>query len=242
MNEEFIIGMRAAGKLAAQTLQHVKNIAVSGVTTDLLNKAAHEFIVAHGGIPAPLNYKGFPKSICTSVNEIVCHGIPNDRKLIDGDHINIDVTVILNGYHGDTSISMVVGQPDSPLVEAARKATMAGISVIRPGATVGDIGFASNKSASRSGFHVCPDIGGHGIGLIFHDKPFVPAVGKKGRGEILVPGMCITVEPLLFERYAVLESELIPNSQILVHTAGGTISAQFEHTVLITDVGYEILT
>lgn len=241
-NNEFVSGMRAAGKLAAETLAFLKPIAVAGVTTNQLDAEAYNFIVSRGATPAPLNYKGFPKSICTSVNDIICHGIPNDIPLTDGDCINIDVTVLLNGYHGDTSVSLVVGKPDSPLVEAARKATMAGIKAIRPGGTIGDIGFAINKSVTRSGFHVVEEIGGHGIGTVFHDAPFVYSYGKKGRGEILKPWTCITIEPLVIERRESLESVKIENSEIQLHRANGSLSAQFEHTVLITDTGYEILT
>lgn len=238
----FVEGMRASGKLASMTLLHLRNMVKPGVTTNELDKAAYDFILAHGATPAPLGYKGYPKSICTSVNETVCHGLPDDVPLKEGDHINVDVTVLLNGYHGDTSFSMVVGMPDSPLVEAARKATMAGINAITPGCTTGDIGFASNKAATRSGFYATPDIGGHGIGLVFHDKPFIPATGKKGRGEILKPGTCITVEPLILSRQEFIESGKIQDSEVLIHTANGAISAQFEHTVLITETGYEILT
>lgn len=239
---EFADGMRAAGKLAASTLLHLRSLVKAGVTTLELDKAAHDYIIASGGIPAPLNYKGFPNSICTSVNETVCHGVPNDRPLENGDYINVDVTVILNGYHGDTSFSCRVGMGDDDLIIAARKATEAGIKAIKPGATLGDIGFAINKSATRSGFFATPDIGGHGIGKIFHDTPFVPSYGKKGRGELLVPGTCITVEPLIFQRQENLGIRGISGSQIEEYTANGSMSAQFEHTVLITDEGYEILT
>ena len=239
---EFIDGMRAAGKLAALTLLHLRPLVVAGITTLELDKAAHDFIIAHGAKPAPLNYKGFPNSICTSVNEIVCHGVPNDRPLQDGDYINVDVTVLLNGYHGDTSFSMRVGMEDDDLINTARKCTEAGIKAIKPGATLGDIGFAINKMATRNGFFATPEIGGHGIGKIFHDSPFVPSYGKKGRGELLVPGTCITVEPLIFQRQENLESGEIPNSQIEEYRANGSMSAQFEHTVLITEDGYEILT
>ena len=239
---EFADGMRAAGKLAALTLLHLRPMVKAGITTLELDKAAHDFIIASGAKPAPLGYKGFPNSICTSVNEIVCHGVPNDRPLQDGDYINVDVTVLLNDYHGDTSFSCRVGMDDDALISAARNATMAGIKAIKPGATLGDIGFAINKSATRSGFHATPYIGGHGIGKIFHDKPFVPSHGKKGRDEKLVVGTCITIEPLLFQRPENIESIEIPNSQIEEYKANGSMSAQFEHTVLITEDGYEILT
>ena len=239
---EFVDGMRAAGKLAASTLLHLRPMVVAGATTNELDKAAYDFILAHGATPSPLGYKGYPKSICTSVNEVVCHGLPDDVPLKEGDHINVDVTVTLNGYFGDTSFSMVVGQPDSALVEAARQARDAGIKAIKPGATLGDIGFAINKSATRSGLFATPDIGGHSIGQFFHGPTFVPSHGKRGRGELLVPGTCITIEPLLLSRQGDIESIEIPNSDICVYKAGGAISAQFEHTVLITEDGYEILT
>lgn len=237
-----IEGMRAAGKLAAATLLYVKGFAMAGTTTKQLDKIAYDFIISHNAIPAPLNYKGFPNSICTSVNEIVCHGVPNDRPLQDGDRINIDVTVILNEYHGDTAISMIVGMPDDALVIAARKATEAGIKAIGPNATLGDIGFAIGKSATRSGFFATPEIGGHGIGKIFHDKPFVSSVGKKGRGQRLVVGSCITIEPLLLNRPEYIESIPIAGSTIEQYRAYGAMSAQFEHTILITEDGCEVLT
>jgi methionyl aminopeptidase len=242
MSSDLVNGMRAAGKLAALTLLHLRNMVQPGITTNQLDQAASKFITDNGGIPAPLGYKGYPKSICTSVNEVVCHGIPDDIPLKEGDHINVDVTVILNGYHGDTSFSMVVGMEDNDLIIAARKATEAGIKAIKPGATLGDIGFAINKSATRSGFFATPEIGGHGINTIFHDSPFVPSYGKKGRGERLVPGMCITVEPLILQRQENISSFEIPNSEIYTHQANGSLSAQFEHTVLITEDGCEVLT
>ncbi len=235
-------GMRQAGKLAALTLLHLRNLVKPGITTNDLDVAARNYIILNGGIPAPLNYKGFPKSICTSVNDIVCHGVPDDRPLQLGDYLNIDVTVIVNGYHGDTSWSMRVGMEDDALIEAARKATMAGIKAITPGATLGDIGFAINKAATRAGFYATPEIGGHGINTIFHDVPFVSSQGKKGRGEKLIPGTCITIEPLVLSIPVEIQSIEIPNSQILIHRAHGAMSAQFEHTVLITKDGHEVLT
>lgn len=239
---DFVSGMRAAGKLAAQTLAHLRPMVKAGITTNALDVAAYDFILAHGATPAPLGYKGYPKSICTSVNDTVCHGLPNDIPLKDGDYINVDVTVLLNGYHGDTSFSCRVGMEDDELIIAARKATEAGIKAIRPGATLGDIGFAINKASTRAGFHATPYIGGHGIGKIFHDKPFVPSYGKKGRDEVLIPGTCITVEPLLFQRSEELGIRAIDGSEIEEYTANGSMSAQFEHTILITDTGYEVLT
>ncbi len=224
------------------TLLHLRPLVVAGTTTNQLDKAAYDFIVAHGAKPAPLGYKNFPNSICTSVNEIVCHGVPNDIPLKDGDYINVDVTVVLNGFHGDTSFSMRVGMDDDDLIITARKCTEAGIKAIKPGATLGDIGFAINKMATRCGFFATPEIGGHGIGTVFHDAPFVPSHGKKGRGEVLKPGTCITIEPLVLSKQGEIESIEIPNSEVLMHRAGGAMSAQFEHTVLITEDGYEVLT
>ena len=235
-------GMRVAGKLAAATLLHLRSLVKPGITTNDLDAAARNYIILNGGIPAPLNYKGYPKSICTSVNETVCHGLPDDRPLQLGDYLNIDVTVIVNGYHGDTSWSMRVGMEDDDLIKAARKATEAGIKALVPGVTLGDIGFAINKAATRAGFYASPEIGGHGINTIFHDKPFVASQGKKGRGEILTPGMCITIEPLILQRAEEIESINIKDSQILIHRANGSMSAQFEHTVLITKDGHEVLT
>lgn len=246
LNPDEIQKMRAVGKLAARTLEHVGRFVRSGVKTQELDKIAADFAASHGATSAPLGYKGFPNSICTSVNELVCHGVPDMTVLKDGDIINLDITCLKEGFHGDTSATFLVGNVSNEhkdLVEVARLARDKGIEVIKAGATTGDIGFAIDKFVTRRGYTCVKEIGGHGIGKIFHDEPFVPSYGKRGRGDILVPGHCITVEPMVNAGTPEIVEFDIPNSEIKYYeTADGLWSAQFEHTVLITETGYEILT
>jgi methionyl aminopeptidase len=243
MNSNFGDKMRAAGKLAAKTLNFAVANAKAGISTSELDKLVNDFIFANGAIPAPLNYKGYPKSTCISVNAVICHGVPDEYVLNNGDAINIDVTVILDGHYGDTSMSLIVGGKDSEMIEVAREARDKAIQILRPGLHTGDIGFFINKLVTRRGYEVVDHIGGHGIGTGFHLSPYIPSVGKKGRGEILQPWTCITVEPLVKRSGVKTHDELIPNSEITeIITLDGSAGAQFEHTVLITDVGYEILT
>lgn len=241
-----ITKMRAAGKLAARTLEHAGRFVKAGITTNEIDKIVHDFTLSHGAIPAPLNYHGFPKSVCTSVNDCICHGVPDETILKDGDIINVDVTCILDGFFGDTSRTFFVGDVSDvarDITDCAEKAMWKGIEEVRPFATTGDIGFAINKFVTKRGYHVVREIGGHGIGKTFHDDPFVPSHGKKGRGPKLQPWTCITVEPMINETAAALEEFGIPNSEIKYYLTGDrTLSAQFEHTVLITDRGYEIMT
>ncbi len=238
--------MERVCKLAAQTLYHTAKYAKAGVTTDELDKIAHDYTLSNGARPAPLGYHGYPKSICTSVNEVICHGVPDRTVLKDGDIINIDITCFKDGFHGDTSATFFVGEVSENakrITEAAKNAMMEGINAITGNGTTGDIGFAINKFATKSGYHVVREIGGHGIGRGFHEDPFVPSFGKKGRGEILRPGGTITVEPMLNETSAPLIEHAIDNSTIQWYTtADKTLSAQFEHTVLITTDGPVILT
>jgi methionyl aminopeptidase len=238
--------MRAAGRLAARTLEHAGKYVRAGITTDEINKIVHDFTLSHGAVPAPLNYHGFPKSLCTSVNACICHGVPDKTVLKDGDIVNVDITCILDGYFGDTSRTFFVGEVSErakEITDAAEKAMWKGIEEVRPFTTTGDIGFAINKYVTKRGFHVVREIGGHGIGKIFHDDPFVPSHGKKGRGPKLQPWCCITVEPMINETDAPIEEFDIPGSEIKYYLTGDrTLSAQFEHTVLITDTGYEIMT
>ncbi len=244
--QNFVRGMEKAGKCAAETLQYLGRLVKAGVSTNDLNQHGAEFIKSKGALAAPLDYHGFPKSICTSVNEVVCHGVPNDYVLKNGDIINVDVTTIVDGYFGDTSATFFVGEVNEAakqITEAAREAMNKGIEAIEPGARTGDIGFAVNKFATRLGYWPVRDIGGHGIGTKFHTDPFVPSYGKKGKGEILPLWKCITVEPMLNETNAEIIEHKIPGSTIMWYTtADKTLSAQFEHTVLITDSGYEIMT
>lgn len=238
--------MKEACQIAARTLTHVEKFIKAGISTNEINQIAHDFILSHGAIPAPLNYHGFPKSICTSINHVICHGVPDDQILQEGDVINVDVTAIKNGFHGDTSRSFFVGQVSDKakaITQAAYEAMMKGIELLKEGTTTGDIGFAIEKFTTRKGYYVVRELGGHGIGRKFHEEPFVPSFGKKGKGFKLREGMTITVEPMINETSAeVLELD-IPNSDIKVYeTSDKTLSAQFEHTVLVTKTGYEILT
>lgn len=241
-----IKGMQKAGRLAAEVLNYVGAKVAVGVVTEDLDKIAEDYIRTRGATPSPLNYNGFPKSICTSVNEVICHGVPDKTVLKEGDIINVDVTVTLNGFFGDTSRTFFVGKVTDrakTLTEVARSAMNIGIDQVAPGNTVGDIGFEVNKYVTRKGFYVVRDIGGHGIGTRFHEDPFVPSYGDKGKGTKLKPWKCITVEPMVNETNANMKEHSIPGSSILWYTtADRCLSAQFEHTVLITDTGHEILT
>lgn len=238
--------MIKVGKLAARTLEHTGKFVKAGITTDELDKIAADFAASHGAKSAPLGYNGYPKSICTSVNHVICHGVPGKEVLKEGDIINVDITCLLDGFHGDTSYTFFVGEVSErakKVTEIAKKAMEKGIEAITPFGTTGDIGFAINKFTTKSGFYVVEEIGGHGIGRIFHEDPFVPSFGKKGRGDRLLPGGCITVEPMVNETAADMITHSIPNSSIQWYTtADKTLSAQFEHTVLITEKGPEILT
>lgn len=241
-------GMRKAGKLAAQTLDFIAPHVKVGVTTDELNQLCHQFIIDHGAIPAPLGYVGspqvmpFPKSICISLNHVVCHGIPGDRKLLDGDIMNIDVTVILDGWHGDTSRMFSIGKVGvraAKLIDATYEAMMRGIEVVRPGATLGDIGHAIQSFVEKQGFSVVRDFCGHGLGQIFHTAPSVVHYGKSGHGLVLKEGMFFTIEPMVNAgRY---EVKILPDGWTAV-TRDKSLSAQFEHSIGVTANGYEIFT
>ena len=242
--------MRASCRLAAQVLVFIEGYIQPGVKTKRLDQLCHDFIISHGAIPAPLNYNGFPKSICTSVNSCVCHGVPDDTVLKDGDIVNVDVTCIQEGFYGDTSKTFYVGEVSESakaLTNCAFSAMHKGIEAIRPHGTTGDIGFAIERHTVRKGFFPVKEIGGHGIGRKFHDDPFVPSFGKKGRGEILQPWSCITVEPMLNQNSSAIKEFSIPHSSVkYYHTVDHSLSAQFEHTILIkdeqADSPYEILT
>ena len=238
--------MQSVCKLAARTLEYVGQFVKEDITTDELDKIVYDYTLSHGAKCAPLNYHGYPKSICTSVNQVVCHGVPNSYKLKKGDIINVDVTSLADGFHGDCSATFAVGQVSEQakaIIQAAEQARDKGIEVIVPGATTGDIGFAIDKFVTRKGYNSVKEIGGHGIGRIFHDEPFVPSFGKRGKGDLLIPWHCITVEPMVNEGVAAIKEFDIPGSSHKYYeTADGKLSAQFEHTILVTDTGYEILT
>jgi len=234
--------MRKAGRLAAETLDVITPMVKPGTTTETLDKLCHDFIVERQAIPAPLNYRGFPKSICTSINHVVCHGIPGERKLAEGDIVNIDVTVILDGWHGDTSRMFFVGKPSlkaQRLVEATYRAMMAGIKVVRPGAQLGDIGHAIQTVAEAERFSVVRDFCGHGIGRIFHDAPSVLHFGKPETGPELREGMFFTIEPMI--NAGRWEVKVLDDGWTAV-TRDRSLSAQFEHTIGVTAEGFEIFT
>lgn len=241
--EEEIEKMRVAGRLAAEVLEMIEPHVVPGITTNELDRLCHDYMVnVQGVIPAPLNYKGFPKSICTSVNHQVCHGIPNEKKLKSGDIINIDITVIKDGYHGDTSKMFCVGEV-SPfakrLIKVTEEAMFLGIQQVRPGARLGDIGHAIQKHAEANRYSVVREFCGHGIGKKFHEEPQVLHYGKRGTGEQLVQGMIFTIEPMI--NLGKKDVKVLPDGWVAV-TKDRSLSAQFEHTVLVTADGYEILT
>ena len=235
--------MREAGRLAAEVLLMIEPHVQAGATTDELNARCHEFIVRDlNAIPAPLNYKGFPKSICTSVNQVVCHGIPGPKKLKKGDIINIDVTVIKDGFHGDTSCMFYVDEAPvlaKRLCEAAHAAMLEGIRKVRPGVTLGDLGHSVQKYAEAQGFSVVREYCGHGIGRIFHEDPQVLHYGTPGTGMKLEPGMTFTIEPMINAGRP--EVRLLPDGWTVV-TKDHSLSAQWEHTVLVTKDGVDVLT
>lgn len=246
LNKEEIKKMEYICRMTARTLNHVGKFVRPGVTTNELDKIVYDFTLSNDLIPACLGYHGYPKTICTSVNQVICHGLPDDVPLKEGDIINIDVSSEKDGFFGDCSATFFVGEVSEAarkIVEAAREARDRGILAITPGGTTGDIGFATEKYATRQGYSCVREIGGHGIGRKFHMEPFVPAYGKKGRGDLLVPWHCFTVEPMINEGKADVKEKDIKNSDIKYYeTIDGKLSAQFEHTILMTDSGYEILT
>ncbi len=236
--------MRAAGKLAAEILQYIEPFVKPGINTQELNDLCHEYTVKNGAISAPLNYKGFPKSICTSINDVVCHGIPKVSDVLkDGDIINIDVTPILNGYHGDTSKTFLVGKvkPEiKKLVTDTEKAMWIGIEQVKPGNRVNDISNAIDDFLTEKGYGIVRDLMGHGIGKKFHEDPQIPHFRQTRLLTKLEPGMTFTIEPMVnLGAYNVLVSK---SDKWTVRTKDGKWSAQFEHTILVTDSGYEILT
>jgi methionyl aminopeptidase len=241
--ESEIEKMRIAGKLAAEVLEMIEPYVVPGVTTEQLNQICHDYIVnVQQAIPAPLNYHGFPKSICTSINHTVCHGIPNEKKLKSGDIVNIDITVIKNDYHGDTSKMFCVGEVNQHakrLIKVTREAMFLGIEQVRSGATLGDIGNAIQKHAEANRYSVVREFCGHGIGKNFHEEPQVLHYGKAGEGITLETGMILTIEPML--NLGKRHVKVLADGWTAV-TKDRSLSAQWEHTILVTGDGYEILT
>jgi methionyl aminopeptidase len=235
--------MRVAGRLAAEVLDMIGEHIRPGVSTEELDARCHDFIVnTQQAIPAPLNYRGFPKSICTSVNHVVCHGIPGPRKLKQGDLINIDVSVIKDGYHGDTSRMYFVGKPSvaaERLARVAHEGLVRGIGTVRAGVRLGDIGHAIQCYVESENCSIVREYCGHGIGRVFHEDPQVLHYGKPGTGTDLVPGMTITVEPMV--NAGKRDVRLLGDGWTVV-TRDHSLSAQWEHTVLVTGTGYEVLT
>ncbi len=235
--------MRVAGRLAAEVLDMIGEYVKPGVMTAELDAICHKYITeVQGAIPAPLNYRGFPKSICTSVNHVVCHGIPGDRKLKSGDALNIDITVIKDGFHGDTSRMFMVGKAGiqaERLSQVAYESMWLGINEVAPGKRLGDIGAAIQKNVEKNRFSVVREYCGHGIGRVFHEDPQVLHYGQAGTGMELQPGMTFTIEPMV--NAGKRHVRLLPDGWTVV-TRDHKLSAQWEHTVLVTDAGYEVLT
>ena len=235
--------MRAAGRMAAEVLEMIEEHVVKGITTDELNTLCHDYITqVQQAIPAPLNYHGFPKSICTSVNHVICHGIPANKKLKDGDIINIDITVIKDDYHGDTSKMFIVGKPSiraERLCKLTQEALYLGMEQVKPGATLGDIGHVIETFAHKHQLSVVREYCGHGIGKIFHEEPQVLHYGRPGTGLTLREGMCFTIEPML--NLGKRHSKLLPDGWTVV-TKDRSLSAQWEHTLGVTADGFEVFT
>ena len=241
---EEIDKMRVAGRLAAEVLTMIGEHVKVGVSTETLNQICHDYIVnVQGAIPAPLNYRGFPKSICTSVNQVICHGIPSEKKILkDGDIINVDVTVIKDGYHGDTSKMFFVGQPSilaQRLVRVTQECLYKSLALVRPGCTLGDIGAVIQQHAQANRYSVVREYCGHGIGKVFHEEPQILHYGKAGEGMALQAGMTFTIEPMI--NAGTHHTKLLPDEWTVV-TKDHKLSAQWEHTILVTDTGVEILT
>jgi len=239
---EDFAGMRAAGTLAAETLDMITPYVRPGVSTATLNLMCHEFMVSRGAVPASLNYRGFPKSICTSINHVVCHGIPGERKLEEGDILNIDVTVVLDGWHGDSSRMYVAGTPSTRarvLMDVTYEALLRGVRAVHPGATLGDVGYAIQSYVESKRFSVVRDFCGHGIGRRFHEAPNILHFGRPGDGPVLRPGMFFTIEPMVNAGRP--EVKVLEDGWTAV-TRDRSLSAQFEHMVGVTEDGCEIFT
>lgn len=240
---EEIEKMRVAGRLAAQVLDMIAPFVVPGVSTDELDRICHDYIVeVQQAIPAPLNYHGYPKSICTSVNHQVCHGIPGPRQLKKGDIVNVDITVIKDGFHGDTSRMFIVGDASvlaKRIVRIAQECLLLGIEMVRPGVRLGDIGHAIQRHAEAQHCSVVREYCGHGIGRAFHEEPQVLHYGQPGTGLVLEPGMTFTIEPMI--NSGKRHVKVLPDGWTVI-TKDRSLSAQWEHTILVTEVGHEILT
>ena len=239
---EAIKGIRTAGKLVLESLSMVENILRPGMVTESINTLVHEFTIKNGGTPAPLNYRGFPKSVCVSVNEVICHGIPGERELRDGDIVNVDITTILNGFFADANKTYFIGSPGPDarkIVTVARECLQRGMEQVKPGNTLGDIGFSIQEHAESQGCSVVREFVGHGVGYEFHEPPQVPPFGRRNEGITLVPGMVFTIEPMI--NLGEKNLRILDDGWTAV-TRDGSLSAQYEQTILVTHDGYESLT
>ena len=237
-----IIGMQKAGRLAVDLLNHVEEHIKPGITTNYINSLVEEFTKKNNAISAPLNYNGFPKSVCTSINDVICHGIPDDTVLDDGDIVNVDVTPILGGYYADTNKTFFVGSPDKDakkIVAVARECLQRAILMVKPKNRIGDIGYAIQRYAEGQGCSVVREYVGHGVGFEFHESPQIPHFGKKGQGIPFVPGMVFTIEPMI--NLGKHNLHVLSDNWTVV-TDDGSLSAQFEQTMVVTNNGFEILT
>ena len=237
-----IEGIRQAGQLVLDTLDLVESKITPGLITDEINTLVHEYTIKNGATPAPLNYRGFPKSVCVSVNEVICHGIPGNRVIQDGDIVNVDVTSILNGYYADANKTFFAGNPDPEarkIVGIARECLKRGMAAVTPGNTLGDIGWSIQTYAEAQGCSVVREFVGHGVGLDFHEAPQVPHFGHKGVGIPLIPGMVFTIEPMI--NLGQKELRILDDNWTAI-TKDRSLSAQFEQTILVTEDGYESLT
>ena len=239
---EQIAGIRRSSAITRDILDMLEERITTGVTTNQIDTWVHEHTIAHGGVPSPLNYKNFPKSVCTSINEVVCHGIPEDRVLLDGDIVNVDVTTTLDGFFGDASRMYLIGnigEEARRLVRVTRECLALGIEQVRPGGYVGDIGHAIQSHAEAQGYSVVRDFVGHGTGVKFHEDPQIPHFGRRGQGHALLTGMVFTIEPMINVgdwRVKILEDRWT------AVTLDGSLSAQFEHTMAVTADGVDVLT
>jgi methionyl aminopeptidase len=237
-----IEGIRQAGQLVLDTLNLVESKITPGRVTDEINTLVHEYTIKNGATPAPLNYRGFPKSVCVSVNEVICHGIPGNRVIKDGDIVNVDVTSILNGYYADANKTFFAGKPGPDarkIVGIARECLKRGMSAVKPGNTLGDVGWSIQTYAEAQGCSVVREFVGHGVGFDFHEAPQVPHFGHKGAGITLIPGMVFTIEPMI--NLGQKELRVLDDNWTAI-TRDGSLSAQFEQTILVTEDGYESLT
>jgi len=234
--------MRETCRLAAEVLIMIEPYVKPGVTTDKLNEVCHDFIVSNSAVPSPLNYRGFPKSICTSINDVICHGIPSDQKLRNGDIVNLDITTYLNGFHGDTSRTFFVGSPRKKaekLVEVCKEALQKGIDCVKPGGWLGDIGATIQQFAESHGYSVVREFCGHGIGANFHEEPQILHYGNFGDGLEIKKGMVFTIEPMI--NMGKPDLKVLPDKWTAA-TQDSSLSAQFEHTLCVTDSGVEVMT